>query len=187
MQSMQGGNRVCQNGIRANDAGRLETAKICHCPVRKRIRRGGLRFTFCDLSRGGPIPKNQKNERGWIMTTKKTEEKKEFATQFCKYIFSDEEKAEMAAEMAQKIAQLQGVESQEKSVKAQLKAEKESLSADISGNAEKINSGYEMRNIKCEVVYNYNEGMVLYIRTDNGELAKERKMRDDERQVKIGE
>ena len=130
------------------------------------------------------------------MTKKKTEEKKtekpeepkkEFAMQYCKYEFDENEIRDMAAEMAQNIARAESVDAELKTIKAQFKADLETLTRGIQATAEKMNSGYEMRNIKCEVVRDYRLGMVFYKRTDNGEIAKERKMRDDERQVKIGE
>jgi hypothetical protein len=123
------------------------------------------------------------------MTKKKNDEKqkpeKEFNFQYCKYTFSVTEKAEMSSEMAQKVARLERTEDELKTVKAQFKSETEQLARDISTTAEKLNSGYEMRNIKCEVIRDYREGIVEYVRTDTGEIAKSRKMRDDERQMQI--
>ena len=103
----------------------------------------------------------------------------------CRYEFSVEEKRDIASELANGIADLQRMEDNKKSIMSQIKSEMDSKQSKINLSAEHLRSGFEMRDIECEVVYAYVDDVVRWIRTDNGEVAHERKMRPDERQMKL--
>ena len=68
---------------------------------------------------------------------------------------------------------------------ADLKSRIDGLQAQVNLAATRLNNGYEMRQIKCEVVANYVDRVWQYFRTDNDELAKERRMTSDDLQMKI--
>jgi hypothetical protein len=57
--------------------------------------------------------------------------------------------------------------------------------AEIGGISSRVNSGWEMRNIKSILVDERPEGYRLVIRTDNGHIARRRKLNPEERQIKI--
>ncbi len=76
---------------------------------------------------------------------------KEFSNEFIKHKFSEIEKQEIAIEMAQKVANLQQAEDDKKAVMSDYKSQIDGIQAGINGAAAKLNNGYEMRTIKCEV------------------------------------
>ena len=103
----------------------------------------------------------------------------------CQYNFNDDEKRDIASELANGVAELKHIENRKKSVTSQLTSEMNAKQSAVDLAAEKLRSGFEMRQIECEVVYAYIDDVVRWIRTDNGEIAHERKMRPDERQMKL--
>ena len=109
----------------------------------------------------------------------------EFSNEYCKYIFMEDEKKEIASEMAQRVSELQRLEDEKKAIMSDLKSQIDRVQAEVNNSATKLNNGYEMRSIKCEVERNFETRKVRYIRADNGEVAKERKMTDDERQMQV--
>ena len=110
---------------------------------------------------------------------------KEFSTEFCKYTFTEDEKKALASEMAQSVSSLQSAEDQKKAIMSDLKGQIDSLQAKVNSSATKLNNGYEMRQIKCEVVADYDAKLWTFIRTDNGEIAKERRMTQDDLQKRL--
>jgi hypothetical protein len=103
----------------------------------------------------------------------------------CEYKFSEAEKREIAADLANGVAELQRLEDRKKSLASQIKSEMDGKQAAVNLAAEQLRSGFEMRSIDCEVVYSYIDDVVRWIRTDTGEVAHERKMRPDERQATL--
>ena len=112
-------------------------------------------------------------------------EEKEYSMEYVKYILNDDEKKEIAITMAQKVTELNQAEDDKKSVVSDFKSRIDGLQAEVNRSATLLNNGYEMRNIKCEVIPFYSEKVFRYMRTDNGEIAKERKMTSDDMQRKI--
>ena len=104
---------------------------------------------------------------------------------FCKYQFDEEEKREMAAEMAQKVTELASVEDSKKAIMSDFKSQIDGLQAKINGAATKLNNGYEMRNIKCKIIADYDDKEFVYFREDNGEIAKREKMTADDLQRRL--
>ena len=115
----------------------------------------------------------------------KNNETKEFTNEYVKYQFSDSEKRDMAQELAQKVSDQQIAEDEKKAVMSDLKSKIDSLAAQSNSLATKLNNGYEMRNIKCEVEKDYTGGVVYHRRTDTFEVVRERKMTDEDRQLKV--
>ena len=108
-----------------------------------------------------------------------------YANEFIKYIFSESEIKEIAAEMAQKIITLQQTKDDLKAIKSDYKNQVDGIQAGINLSATKMTSGYEMRSVKCEVVPNYNLKIFKYIRVGTGEVVKEKKMTQNDLQRKI--
>jgi hypothetical protein len=103
----------------------------------------------------------------------------------CRYEFSKEEKTDIANDLANSVADLQRMDDNKKSVMSQIKSEMDAKQSAINLAAERHRSGFEMRDLECEVVYAYVDDVVRWIRTDTGEVAHERKMRPDERQADL--
>ncbi len=108
-------------------------------------------------------------------------------TRICKYVFTEEEKRQIAQDMANGVAEVQRLDDHTKAVVSQLKAETDAVQGRVNLAAEKLRSGFEMRDIECEVVMAYIDDVVRWVRTDNGEIAHERRMRPEERQMKLPE
>ena len=103
----------------------------------------------------------------------------------CEYKFSESEKKEIAATLANGVSELQRLEERKKQLASQLKSEVDGKQAAVNLAAEQLRSGFEMHSIDCEVVYSNIDEMVRWIRTDNYEVAHERKMRPDEKQLAL--
>lgn len=108
-----------------------------------------------------------------------------YSHQYVKYEFIEEEKREISIEMAEKVSRLDSLEDELKAVKSDFKSQIDQTSADMKNLASKINNGWEMREIKCIIEYDYENGIVRHIRTDNGQEVKTRKMNQEERQMRI--
>ena len=110
---------------------------------------------------------------------------KKFENEFIKYTFTENEKKEIAIEMAQKVANLQQAEDDKKAVASDFKSQIDGIQASVNSAATKLNNGYEMRSIKCEVVPNYDKKVWEYLRTDTGEQTKEKPMTANDLQMKL--
>lgn len=107
--------------------------------------------------------------------------------EFVKYVFSEDEKKEIAARMANKVTELQSSEDEKKAIMSDFKSRIDSLQADINRAATQINNGYEMRNVDCYIKADYDSKVWVSIREDTGEIAKERKMSADDLQRQLNE
>ena len=114
-------------------------------------------------------------------------EKVEYASEFCKYEFDEGELKELAENMAMKTQEMQTIEDEKKSAMASFKDRLEGAQLELKSCAGKYKDGYEMRYIECEVVRDYDEGIIRFIRTDTGECARVKKMSNEERQMNIDE
>lgn len=110
---------------------------------------------------------------------------KEFSNEYIKYTFSANEKAEIAAEMAQKVSELQQAEDSKKAVMSDFKSQIDGIQANVNNAATKLNSGYEMRSIKCEVIPNWDKKVWEYLREDTGTVAREKPMTADDLQMQF--
>jgi len=107
--------------------------------------------------------------------------------EYLKYKFSEEEKREIASGMAAHITAKEESEEEKKVVMGQFKNRIDGFEAHISAAAAKINSGYEMRQIECEMIPNISAKQWEITRKDTGVVIRTQKMTDDERQMKIDE
>lgn len=112
---------------------------------------------------------------------------KEFTTEYCKYQFNQDEKKELSEEMAQKVVELAQLEDDRKAVASDFKGRIDGVKAQINSAATKLNNGYEMRQIKCEVTRDYTLKKIFIVRTDNDETVREKDMNSDDLQRKIEE
>lgn len=60
-----------------------------------------------------------------------------------------------------------------------------SLEANINDLSERIRNGYEFRFVDTEIVTDYNNDLVNFIRKDTGEIYKSRPLNKEERQIKL--
>lgn len=108
-----------------------------------------------------------------------------YENEFIKYTFTDEEKKEIAAEMAQKIVNLQQAEDDKKAIMSDYKSQIDGIQAGINSAATKLTAGCEMRSTKCQVMPNYPKKVWEYIRVDTGLLVKEKNMTSNDLQMEF--
>lgn len=108
------------------------------------------------------------------------------STEMVRYNFSQGELVELSREQARYFNELKAAEDQLASVKADFKNTTTKLEADINRCAQRVTSGYEMRNIPCLILKaRPDHESLLIVRTDNGRVLKRRKMNADERQISL--
>ena len=107
------------------------------------------------------------------------------ATEFLKYFFTEAERAEASNAMAQAYLRRQVLEEELTHIKAQYKSDTTKLDAEISDNARKLNSGYEMRNTDCYAFMDRDKKVVIIRRSDTGEVVKMREMSTSELQMEL--
>jgi len=116
-------------------------------------------------------------------TEKEKRTKKQFSKETCKVDFTPAELKEFAEDMAQKMGTLIEKERAKKEVTSQFKAEIEALDGEIKSLASKVRNKFEYRTVQCEIVRDYEKKEISYIRTDTGEVHRERAMNAEELQV----
>ncbi|MFA5403301.1 MAG: hypothetical protein WC358_00030 [Ignavibacteria bacterium] len=141
----------------------------------------GVRF---QQSKSLIVVLNKKN-KGLIDVCKK--DKKEESPQvskgseYLRYDFSTEELSGIAKELAQENLKLEKVKLEKKSADADFTNKIKASELSISQNSQKLNSGWEMRNVDTETTYNYpEEGMKTKQRMDTGEKFTAEKMKDED-------
>ncbi len=100
---------------------------------------------------------------------------------------TDKEMSDLALAMANKAQQLKQIDQNAKAAAAQFKGEKEAAQSELDAAAGKYRDGYEMRNVECEEIVDFERGVVRYWRCDNGDMAQERKLTNEERQMRLDE
>lgn len=108
------------------------------------------------------------------------QEKQDKQSLTLKCLFTEEEKTQMAKEMAQKTLEKDTIQQTMKETQAQFKAKIEACETIIKRNATYIKDGYEYRSVDCVVDYNTPErGKKTITRTDTGETFIEDMTRDE--------
>lgn len=110
---------------------------------------------------------------------------KEIKKEMCKYVFTPEEKAELAEELAQGVSELREKEDDKKAIMADLTSQIKTLEASTNSIAGKLNSGFEMRSLECEVVRDYPKHEILYVRVDTGECVRVKKMSQEDMEMEL--
>jgi len=105
---------------------------------------------------------------------------------YLRYDFTTEDRLQMCEELAQAYNRNQQIDDEETVMKAQIKDKRANVDATVGSLSRKLNDRFEMRNVDCELVYDFpNVGEVSYKRKDNGEIAKTRPMTEMERQMDL--
>lgn len=113
--------------------------------------------------------------------------KQKFKKLFLRCPFSEKEMADIALTMADKTQELKRIDANAKAAAAQFKSDKEAAQNEIDNAARRYRDGYEMRDVECEETVDFESGVVRYWRCDNGDLAQERKLTNEERQMRLDE
>jgi hypothetical protein len=99
--------------------------------------------------------------------------------------FTQEERLEMGTDLAQAHNRLEAIDAEEAVMKTQIKSSKATVSQRITDLSRKINDGFDMANVACELKWDTpNVGEVSYIGPD-GKVEKTRAMTPAERQEEL--
>ena len=110
---------------------------------------------------------------------------KQYSEEYIQHTFTEDEKKEIAAEMARNVSEKSNLEDDKKARNSEFNGKIDLLQAQVNLAAGKLNSGYEHIYVKCEVVRNYETKRVGFFRVDTGEMVKDRDMTDDELQMQL--
>lgn len=102
-----------------------------------------------------------------------------------KHQFDVNELANMGKEQAGSLDKVQTLKLEFDSVKKQFASSIAEGEAAVSRISSKVHAGWEMRTIKCYLLDERPEGYRLVIRSDNGHVARRRKLASEERQLVI--
>lgn len=112
-------------------------------------------------------------------------ERRVSGTAMLKYTFTETEKLALGDKMAEAQEEIDRANDELTSLKTQLKARIAQYEAVRSGNASKIRTGWEYRTYDTTTIHNFDEGTVVQVRDDTGEVIATRAMMGDERQMEM--
>jgi hypothetical protein len=98
---------------------------------------------------------------------------------------TDRELAQLAKGQANAIEKKTAAEGELGAIKKDYAGRIALAQAEVSNISQRVNAGWEMRSIKCLLIDERPEGYRLIVRTDNGHIAKRRKLNPEERQMKL--
>lgn len=97
-------------------------------------------------------------------------------------VLTKDEKSSYGNALAHEIQRTTQAQETLKSIASEHKAIIQALKEEVMRLSNVINSGYEMRDVDCEVTKNLYLGTIKIIRMDTGEVIEERMLRGDEAQ-----
>ena len=103
----------------------------------------------------------------------------------CKYQFSKIELIEIAEILARKLSEAETKEAEKKDVASQFATQIKTLQNEMSALAACVRNKYEYRGIECDVLLDYKNNAVNYVRQDTGETVRTRVMTATERQEEL--
>ncbi len=107
----------------------------------------------------------------------------ENSTRQLKHEYSMGEKADLGHALSVALKGKAGLADELSAVKAQYKHREAESDATINSLANKITTGFEMREIPIQITTDLNRGLVIIRRMDTQEVVEERPVRDEERQL----
>lgn len=102
-----------------------------------------------------------------------------------KYVFSDEEKANIAKQMAEKHRDSDIVEDEKRSAMSGYKDRLDRIAADINKLTRNYLDGYEFRDFECHVEIDWAANIKRYIAVDGGAVIAERALDPSDYQLKM--
>ncbi len=108
-------------------------------------------------------------------------------SEFLRYHFNEEEKKDLAQGMAQSVIKARDLEEEKKAITSQFASQINEANAKANSAAQKLESGFEMRMIDCEEIWDFKTKTIATTRLDTGEEIKERTMNNRECQQDMWE
>lgn len=104
----------------------------------------------------------------------------------CRYTFTPEELQALGKELSERNIELAGIQNDKKRVMSDLTAQIKGAESNISIAANKLQSGYEWRDLPCTIHFNLpTPGRKSIIRDDNHETIAVKDMTQDELQAEL--
>jgi predicted nucleic acid-binding Zn-ribbon protein len=124
---------------------------------------------------------------------KKKEKKSKSAPEFklgeCRELlrhdFTPDEAVAMSVEMANNYKALAIKDKDRASVVSQFTSDIKALEAKLAAIAERLSAGYEMREVACEIRWDYAKDRKTVTRTDTREIIRDERIPESERQVEL--
>jgi hypothetical protein len=104
----------------------------------------------------------------------------EIKSMHIKYVFTEDEKKEIAAELAKKISEKTSLENKKKEVTSHIQSEINSAATAASRLSEEYNQGYTWKNTDCYEIFDYETKQVFTHREDTEEQVEVRTMKNTE-------
>jgi hypothetical protein len=99
---------------------------------------------------------------------------------YLRYDFSAVEVHELSVDMANKTQQIANTEQEKKSATSQFTSKLNTLKQDVGSLANKVASGYEIREVMCDIEYHKpTQGYKTLTRKDNGQKIEEKMTNED--------
>lgn len=99
---------------------------------------------------------------------------------YLRYDFSAVEVHDLSVEMANKTQQIANTEQEKKSATSQFTSKLNTLKESVGSLANKVASGYEIREVECDIVYHIPaQGSKTLTRKDNGQKIIEKMTSED--------
>ncbi len=105
------------------------------------------------------------------------------STKLMRHPFTTDERVEFGQQLSQALNDQREVADELATLKAQYKSKESEVAGRINLLANKITTGYEMREVKVNTVIDLISGKVQVIRIDTGEVVEEREAKDSEHQL----
>src|SRR3989339_92098 len=107
------------------------------------------------------------------------------ATLYLRHDFKSEELSDMQKRLALQTQALRHKENAKKAIVSQFSSELEAIDAEIGSLADKINTGFEHREMKCPLNFDWDRNKKDAIHPETGEIVKTFDITDDDRQLKL--
>ena len=99
---------------------------------------------------------------------------------------TDEEKIEAGRELAETTNELEEIQDDKSQVVSEFKARTTAAEAKIALLGNKLRSGYEIRDVKCDIRFDWpKEGQKQTIRLDTNEVVYTHDMTEEEKQMQL--
>lgn len=108
-------------------------------------------------------------------------------TRYLRVDFTPEEVIAMRGKISQNLQEAARQKDALQAIKKQMQGQIDLLEQETLLLADKSNSGYEMRNIACDMKSDWDKKRIVVTRKDTGEIVEDRAMRGDELQEDVFE
>lgn len=115
----------------------------------------------------------------------KQEEQVKYTSMYLRHDFTNDEQTDMQKRLATQTQALRHRESCKKAAMAQFGSEIQIIDVEVGSLADKINSGYEHREMKCVLDFDWDKNKKYAVHPETGEVVGTFEITEDDRQLKF--